>query len=131
MIEMQPDARVFVAGHRGLVGSAVVRRLEQEGFSRILTATHRAFSTRSRGISSRIAMASWMTSRHASSRWDSLETANAWAGSRASVAHKTRFMIVTPHISRVPPKRARGEAAEGGQDRRPRGGQKNRAQGPA
>lgn len=31
------DARVYVAGHRGLVGSAIVRRLEKEGFSRILT----------------------------------------------------------------------------------------------
>ena len=36
---MEPTARVFVAGHRGLVGSAVVRRLEAEGFSRILTAS--------------------------------------------------------------------------------------------
>lgn len=33
------DARVYVAGHRGLVGSAIVRRLEREGFTRILTAT--------------------------------------------------------------------------------------------
>jgi GDP-L-fucose synthase len=39
MIEMPKDARVFVAGHRGLVGSAVLRRLEQEGASRVLTAT--------------------------------------------------------------------------------------------
>ncbi|MGD2052356.1 MAG: GDP-L-fucose synthase, partial [Acidimicrobiia bacterium] len=31
------DARVYVAGHRGLVGSAVVRRLEQEGFTNLLT----------------------------------------------------------------------------------------------
>src|SRR5512134_1907108 len=39
MIELAPDARVFVAGHRGLVGSAVVRRLEAEGFRNVLTAT--------------------------------------------------------------------------------------------
>jgi GDP-L-fucose synthase len=39
MLEMPADARVFVAGHGGLVGSAIVRRLEHEGFRRILTAT--------------------------------------------------------------------------------------------
>src|SRR5262245_34662556 len=36
---MNLDARIFVAGSRGLVGSAVVRRLEQAGASRLLTAT--------------------------------------------------------------------------------------------
>ena len=34
---MRSDDRVFVAGHRGLVGSAIVRRLEAEGFENILT----------------------------------------------------------------------------------------------
>jgi GDP-L-fucose synthase len=29
---LKPDSRVYVAGHRGLVGSAIVRRLESEGF---------------------------------------------------------------------------------------------------
>ena len=33
------DARVFVAGHRGLVGSAIVRRLEALGYRNVLTAT--------------------------------------------------------------------------------------------
>ena len=32
-------SRVFIAGHRGLVGSAIVRRLEADGYSQILTAT--------------------------------------------------------------------------------------------
>ena len=32
----------FVAGHRGLVGSAIVRRLERRGFTNILTADPRA-----------------------------------------------------------------------------------------
>ena len=32
-------SRIFVAGHRGLVGSAVIRRLETRGFTSILTAT--------------------------------------------------------------------------------------------
>jgi GDP-L-fucose synthase len=33
-------SRVFVAGHRGLVGSAIVRRLEGEGFSGLLLRSH-------------------------------------------------------------------------------------------
>ena len=36
---MAMNSRIFVAGHRGLVGSAVVRRLEQLGYENILTAT--------------------------------------------------------------------------------------------
>jgi len=36
---MSPDARVFIAGHRGLVGSALMRRFEREGQTRVLTAT--------------------------------------------------------------------------------------------
>ena len=33
------DAAIYVAGHRGLVGSALVRRLQRAGFSNILSAT--------------------------------------------------------------------------------------------
>lgn len=33
---MNKDSRIFVAGHRGLVGSAIVRRLEQAGFGNLL-----------------------------------------------------------------------------------------------
>src|SRR5512139_2343886 len=36
---MDPNARIYVAGHRGLVGSAIARRLESAGAARILTAT--------------------------------------------------------------------------------------------
>ena len=36
---MQPESRIFVAGHRGLVGSAVVRRLTALGYTNVLTAT--------------------------------------------------------------------------------------------
>ena len=34
---MDKEAKVFVAGHRGMVGSAVVRRLQRAGFENILT----------------------------------------------------------------------------------------------
>ena len=33
------DARIFVAGHRGLVGSAIVRALTADGYTNVLTAT--------------------------------------------------------------------------------------------
>ncbi|MFM2128686.1 MAG: bifunctional GDP-fucose synthetase: GDP-4-dehydro-6-deoxy-D-mannose epimerase [Pseudomonadota bacterium] len=33
--------RVYVAGHRGLVGSAIVRQLKAQGYGDVLTATHR------------------------------------------------------------------------------------------
>jgi GDP-L-fucose synthase len=46
MTELRSDARIFVAGHRGLVGSAVVRRLEREGFTQILTATREQLDLR-------------------------------------------------------------------------------------
>lgn len=37
---MSPGQSVFVAGHRGLVGSALVRRLRAAGYSRLLAVTH-------------------------------------------------------------------------------------------
>ena len=36
---MDKESRIYVAGHRGLVGSAIVRRLQAEGFSRVITRT--------------------------------------------------------------------------------------------
>lgn len=37
---MQADARIYVAGHRGLVGSAIVRRLQVAGHNKLLLRTH-------------------------------------------------------------------------------------------
>lgn len=36
--KMKKDARIFIAGHTGLIGSAVLRRLGSDGFSNIITA---------------------------------------------------------------------------------------------
>ena len=38
---MEKDARIYVAGHRGMVGSAIVRELERQGYTNILTRTHK------------------------------------------------------------------------------------------
>jgi GDP-L-fucose synthase len=45
-MSLTPDSRIFVAGHRGLVGSAIVRRLETEGFRRVLLATRQELDLR-------------------------------------------------------------------------------------
>ena len=37
---MEKKDRIYVAGHNGLVGSAIVRRLETEGFENIITHSH-------------------------------------------------------------------------------------------
>jgi GDP-L-fucose synthase len=37
---MDKDSRIYVAGHRGLVGSAIVRRLQAAGYQRLLLRTH-------------------------------------------------------------------------------------------
>jgi len=37
---LSADSRVYVAGHRGLVGSAIMRQLEGRGFSNLITRTH-------------------------------------------------------------------------------------------
>ncbi len=39
-------SRVFVAGHGGLVGSAIMRRLERDGFTNVLTATRQELDLR-------------------------------------------------------------------------------------
>ncbi len=36
---MEKDDSIFIAGHRGLVGSAILRRLTADGFTRLLTRT--------------------------------------------------------------------------------------------
>jgi GDP-L-fucose synthase len=43
---MEKDAKIYVAGHRGLVGSAIIRKLEVEGFTNLVTATSKELDLR-------------------------------------------------------------------------------------
>ena len=38
---MNKDAKIYVAGHRGLVGSAIVRNLQNKGYTNIIYRTHK------------------------------------------------------------------------------------------
>jgi GDP-L-fucose synthase len=38
---MNKTDKIYIAGHRGMVGSAIVRRLQKDGFSNIVTRTHK------------------------------------------------------------------------------------------
>lgn len=46
---MNPDATIFVAGHQGLVGSAIVRRLQAAGFTRLVLRKRRELDLRDQG----------------------------------------------------------------------------------
>lgn len=37
---MDKDSKIYVAGHRGMVGSAIVRELQRQGYTNIITRTH-------------------------------------------------------------------------------------------
>lgn len=39
-MEMDKRAKIYVAGHRGMVGSAIIRELERQGYKNIVTRTH-------------------------------------------------------------------------------------------
>ena len=40
MTNMEKEAKIYVAGHRGMVGSAIVRALQREGYQNIVTRSH-------------------------------------------------------------------------------------------
>ncbi|MDE6325882.1 MAG: NAD-dependent epimerase/dehydratase family protein, partial [Duncaniella sp.] len=37
---MEKTSKIYVAGHRGMVGSAIVRELRRQGYDNIITRTH-------------------------------------------------------------------------------------------
>lgn len=38
---MEKNSKIYVAGHRGMVGSAIIRELKRQGYTNIITRTHR------------------------------------------------------------------------------------------
>lgn len=43
---MNKDSKIYVAGHRGMVGSAILRKLQKEGYSNIITKTSKELDLR-------------------------------------------------------------------------------------
>lgn len=46
MSMMEKDAKIYVAGHRGMVGSSIVRRLEKDGYSNLVLRTSKELDLR-------------------------------------------------------------------------------------
>jgi len=43
---MKKEAKIYIAGHRGMVGSAIFRRLKKEGFSNFVLRTSKELDLR-------------------------------------------------------------------------------------
>jgi GDP-L-fucose synthase len=48
-VQINQDSRIYVAGHRGLVGAAVVRTLRQQGYQNLLLRTHQELDLTDQG----------------------------------------------------------------------------------
>jgi GDP-L-fucose synthase len=46
MNKMQKESKIYIAGHRGMVGSAIVRRLQQEGYANLILRTSKELDLR-------------------------------------------------------------------------------------
>ena len=38
---MKKDSKIYIAGHRGLVGSAIIKNLESKGYTNLIYRTHK------------------------------------------------------------------------------------------
>ncbi len=47
---MEKEAKIYVAGHRGMVGSAIVRELRQQGYNNIVTRTSKELDLRNQQL---------------------------------------------------------------------------------
>ena len=45
-VKMNLDSKIYVAGHTGLVGSAIVRILRENGYKNLIFTTHRDLDLR-------------------------------------------------------------------------------------
>ena len=45
---MNKSSKIFVAGHTGLIGSAIIRKLRLMGYARIITRTHKSLDLKDR-----------------------------------------------------------------------------------
>ena len=45
-------SKIYVAGHKGLVGSAIVRKLKDEGFNKIITADKKQLNLKNKKLQS-------------------------------------------------------------------------------
>jgi GDP-L-fucose synthase len=50
---MEKNEKIYVAGHRGMVGSAIVRKLQQEGFQNLVLRTSAELDLRNQGATER------------------------------------------------------------------------------
>jgi GDP-L-fucose synthase len=46
---MKKTSRIYIAGHKGLAGSAILRKLQTEGYTNLITRTHEALNLESQG----------------------------------------------------------------------------------
>src|SRR3977135_1506487 len=51
---VEKSDKIFIAGHRGLVGSSLVRKLEQDGFANLLTRNRAALALQSARAADRL-----------------------------------------------------------------------------
>ena len=66
---MKKDAKIYVAGHRGMVGSAIVRELERQGYTNIITRTHKELDlTRQEAVEEAVVEATKMSGRSTAGR---------------------------------------------------------------
>lgn len=43
---MEKSAKIYIAGHRGMVGSAIFRKLKEEGFTNLITRSSKELDLR-------------------------------------------------------------------------------------